>query len=90
MHAVLVAEALAFIDDCQQAGHRETNFFNVIFAKVDLAELFAHEKVRLKLVLLFEEHVPKLVKVVMALQSEFLGAPRATIFSIFTHIYVRG
>lgn len=53
----------------------------------DLAELLAHEKVRLKFVFLLEQHIPKFVKVGVLFQSQFLCAPGPTSLCLFAVIH---
>lgn len=86
--SVLGSEAFPFIDDCKETGHGQLDFFEVVPAKVDLAELLAHEEVRLELVLLFQKDVPEFVQVVVVFESELFSAPRPSILHVLSRINV--
>jgi len=88
VHSVKASQSLSLIDYSEQTGHGQVNLFQIILAEVDLTQLFAHQEVRLKFVLLLEQYIPQLVEVVVIFQTELLCAPRSTIFRVLPLIVV--
>lgn len=77
MSSILVSQLFALIHDSQQAGHGQSDLHEVAVAVELLLELLTDEQIGLQLVLLLKHYVPELVQVVVVLEAQLLGPPRA-------------